>query len=165
MTRLRSHNLNNDEYEKVINDLRSQLTTFSSSRVTLNTEEQMRNDYERKLREQAQNYEKLIGGLKTGNTLNPTAIQFVDRVPELYQQSRRSSNQNTARLEESSRLENSSRLQNSVNRLEQSRRSSNSNQNLTNSKTLSKSNIHAIGHSNVVPAYYYMPGQQPTFKS
>ena len=92
VTRLRSHNLNNEEYERVIHDLRSQLTTYSSSRVTLHSEEQIRVDYERKLKEQAQNYEKLISGLKNGNTVSTTAIQFVDRPPELYQQSRRSSN-------------------------------------------------------------------------
>lgn len=57
------------------------------------------------------NYEKLISGLKSGESvLTPTAIQFVDRQPEPYRESRRSSKQNTSRLERSSRLDRSSRL-------------------------------------------------------
>ena len=56
VTRLRSHNLNNEEYERVISDLRSQLSTISSSRVTLYSEEQMKADYEKRLKDQAMNY-------------------------------------------------------------------------------------------------------------
>ena len=82
----------------------------------------MRTDYEKKLKDQAMNYEKLINGLKSGDsTLTNTAIQFVDRMPEPYRESRRESKQNISRLERSSRLENSSRLESS-NRLEASNR-------------------------------------------
>lgn len=46
--------------------MRSQLSTYTSSRITLYNEEQVRNDYEKKLKDQAMNYEKLISGLKSG---------------------------------------------------------------------------------------------------
>ena len=52
ITRLRSHRLDNEEYERIINDLRTQLSSFSSTRTTLYNEEQLRNDYEKKLKEQ-----------------------------------------------------------------------------------------------------------------
>ena len=52
------------------------------------------------------------------------------------------------------------------NRLENSRISSTSSQanSLLNSRSLTSSNVHAIGHANVLPGYYYLPGQQPTFR-
>jgi hypothetical protein len=39
---------------------------YTSYGITLCNEEQARNDYEKKLKDQAMNYEKLISGLKSG---------------------------------------------------------------------------------------------------
>lgn len=72
--------------------------------MTLYSEEQIRADYEKKLKDQAISYEKLIVGLKSGeNSLTNMAIQFVDRLPQPYE-SKKGSNQNTSRLESSQRL-------------------------------------------------------------
>lgn len=51
--------------------------------MTLYSEEQLRSDYEKKLKEQAMNYEKLISGLKSGtNILTNTAIQYSDKTAQ-----------------------------------------------------------------------------------
>lgn len=48
--------MDNEEYERIIKDLRGQLSTFSTSRITLYNEEQLKTDYEKRLKDQAVNY-------------------------------------------------------------------------------------------------------------
>lgn len=137
----------------MIGDLRSQLSTYSSSRVTLYNEEQLKADYEKKLKDQAMNYEKLISGLKSGtNVLTNTTVQYGDKAPQSFEDAKRSNQFSSGRLLDGSK------------ELELSRELNASSGSLNYSKSLASGAIHPIGHSNVLPSYYYMPGQQPTFR-